>query len=172
MTDKQLYVAVLPPTEIIETIDALPTKAQRGVRYTKRDHWHIALQWLGTAKSADALDALAEMDASAADVTLGPEVSLLGNRVVIIPVAGLDNMAAAAAVSFGDVGEPRPGREFTGHLTIARLKGAPLRDPSLVPILGAAISAEFRASTVVVVSTEMTADGVDRRVIGEKTLGG
>ncbi len=91
---------------------------------------------------------------------------------MIIPVAGLDNMAAAAAVSFGDVGEPRPGREFTGHLTIARLKGPPLRDPSLVPILGAAISAEFRASTVVVVSTEMTADGVDRRVIGEKTLGG
>jgi 2'-5' RNA ligase len=170
MTEQQLYVAVLPPPEIIDAIGELPTRAQRGVRYTKRDQWHITVKFLGASDPDAAVKALADMEAPAVEATLGPAVSLLGARVLMIPVSGLDDLAAASSAAFAGVGESQPDREFSGHLTLARLKGAPLRDPSVVPVLGVPISATFRASSVVLVKTEMTTDGTSRTVIGEKTL--
>lgn len=170
MTGQQLYVAVLPPPEIIDAIGDLPTKAQRGVRYTKRDQWHITVKFLGASDPGAAVSALADLEARAAKATLGPAVSLLGGRVLMIPVSGLDGLAAASSTAFAGVGEPQPDREFSGHLTLARLKGAPLRDPSMVRLFGAPISATFRASSVVLVSTETTTDGTERTVIAEKTL--
>ena len=170
MTGEQLYVAVLPPPEIIDAIDDLPSRAQRGVRYTRRDQWHITVKFLGASDPNVAVAALADMEASAAEATLGPAVSLLGARVLMIPVSGLDELATASSAAFAGVGEPQPDREFSGHVTLARLKGAPLRDPSVVSLLGAPISATFRASSIVLVRTEMTTDGTDRTVIGEKAL--
>jgi 2'-5' RNA ligase len=170
MTGQQLHVAVLPPPEVIDAIGDLTTKAQRGVRYTKRDQWHITVRFLGVSDADAAVTALADMEAPAADATLGPAVSLLGPRVLMIPVSGLDDLAAACSAAFAGVGEPQPDREFSGHLTLARLKGAPLRDPTVVPLLGAPISATFRASSVVLVQTEVTPDGTDRTVIAEKAL--
>ncbi len=170
MTELQLYVAVLPPAEVIHLIDELPTKAQRGVRYTKRDQWHITLKFLGLTEPNAALAALEGVDASEAEVHLGPEVSLLGPRVVMIPATGLDGLAATTAAAFAGVGEPQPERDFEGHLTLARLKGAPLRDPAIVPVLGAPISTSFQARSIVLVQTEVTPEGTQRTVIGERDL--
>jgi len=84
VTDKmtRLFLAVEPPPEVIDAVDDLPTRARRGVRYTKKAQWHITIRFLGDSILADALHALAIFEAPATTVTLGPEVSLLGERVV------------------------------------------------------------------------------------------
>lgn len=157
---ERLFLAVVPPTEVVDTISNLPTEPRRGVRYTRRAQWHITIRYLGDSVLNDALQALASFTAPATTVTLGPEVSLLGSRVVMVPAAGLDELAATAAIAFADVGEPQERPPFTGHLTLARLKGAPLRDPSIVEVLGAPIHAQFPAGAISLIKTEPTSDGV------------
>jgi 2'-5' RNA ligase len=168
-TGQQMYLAVGPPPEVIDTIDSLPTRAQRGVRYTRRERWHITVRFLGEADPEAALAALGDLDASAANVVLGPEVSLLGPRVLIIPAAGLEELAADSATAFDGIGEPLD-REFNGHLTLARLKGAPLRDPSMISVLGAPISATFLATSLMLFETGSTPEGATHTVIAEKPL--
>jgi len=170
MTTERMFLAVAPPADVIQMIADLPTKALRGVRYTKRSQWHITIKFLGKTDTSAALMALSHLEASAANVTLGPAVSLLGKRVVMLPASGLDGLALAAASAFAGVGEPQPDRQFNGHLTLARLKGAPLRDPSLVSVLGAPISATFRATSLVLVKTELSQEAVTYTAVAERPL--
>lgn len=164
-----MYVAVRPPPEVIDTISDLPTKPLRGVRFTRRDQWHITLRFLGDVERNDALGALAKLSAPQATVTLGPDVRLLGARVVVVPAAGLDHVAAAVAECFADIGEPRD-REFAGHLTLARLKGQPLREPALVSVLGAPIQATFAADTVELWKSELSNDGATHTLVASQEL--
>ncbi len=169
-TAPHMFVAVVPPQGAIDTIDKLPTRAQRGVRYTRREQWHITLKFLGSTNPNDAAQALAAMGTPEADVTMGPAVSLMGTRVLIIPASGLNDMAAEVAVAFEGVGERQPDRDFTGHLTLARLKGAPLRDPSTISVLGAPISIDFHVAEVVLFETSVTAEGTTQTAIAKKSL--
>lgn len=169
-SDARLFVAVVPPPEVIDLIADLPTRALRGVRYTKRDQWHVTIKFLGQVETADALHALDQVEASTTQVTLGPAVTLLGTRIVILPAVGLDDLAEATATAFDGVGEPQPPRDFAGHLTLARLKGAPLRDPRLVSVLGAPISATFSAATLTLIKTELKPEGATHTIVAEKAL--
>lgn len=161
---------MIPPPEIIDAISDLPTKAQRGVRYTKREQWHVTVKFLGETNTAEAFTALAQLDGQATDATIGPAVTLLGTRIVMLPVAGLEALAAATTEAFADVGEPQPERDFQGHLTIARLKGAPLRDPSTVSVIGTPIDLTFRASTIALIKTELAPEGATHTLLAEKQL--
>jgi len=169
MTVERMFLAVTPPAEVISAISDLPTKALRGVKYTKRSQWHITLRFLGDCERHEALEALERLTAPATQVTLGPEVSLLGSRVVMLPVAGLDDIAAAASQEFASVGEAAD-RDFEGHITLARLKGRPLRDPSLVSFLGAPFSATFAASSVGLWKSELGPDGATHTLVASQEL--
>ena len=167
-----LFLAVVPPPEIVDAIDLLPTKAQRGVRFTRRTQWHITIKFLGETNTADALDALEGVDAQATEATFGPEVVLLGSRVVMVPVAGLDDLAHAANVAFSGVGEDQGARDFVGHVTLARLKGAPLRDPGLVSVLGAPMTASFGVESLALIKTEVGPEGTVHTQLAQKVLAG
>lgn len=164
-----MFLAVTPPPEIVDVISDLPTKALRGVRYTKRSQWHITLRYLGDCERHEALDALGQLRASGTTVDLGPSVSLLGNRIVVVPAAGLDPLAASVDASFGEVGEATD-REFSGHLTLARLKGRPLRDPSLVSVIGAPISASFDCNSLDLWKSELGEAGASHTLVATQTL--
>jgi len=170
MTIERMFLAISPPAEVVDVIADLPTRALRGVRFTKRKQWHITMRFLGDCERQEALNALAAFHGASGDITLGPEVSLLGTRVVIVPAAGLDSLAAQVDDEFGQVGEPTD-REFVGHLTIARLKGRPLKDPSLVSVLGAPISATWHQDTIDLWKSEVTADGATHTLVATQELG-
>lgn len=165
-----MFLAVIPPAGVIDEISDLPTKALRGVRYTRRDTWHITIKFLGETEMVDAFTALGTFDPPAALVTLGPKVELLGTRIVTVPASGLDGIAAAAAEAFDGVGEPQEPRDFAGHITIARLKGAPLRDPSVVSVIGAPIDVAFTPESVALIKTELEPEGAVHTIIAEKSL--
>lgn len=169
MTIERMFLAVTPPPEVIDLISGLPTEPLRGVRYTRRKQWHISLRFLGDVERQAALDAFAEFAAAAATINLGDQVELLGTRIVILPVHGLDSMAAAVDAAFGHLGEPRE-HDFTAHLTLARLKGRPLRDPSLVSFLGAPLSATFTVREVGLWKSEVTDEGAVHTLVATQEL--
>lgn len=121
----RLFVAAVPPPEVLDAIAGLDRPPEPGVRYTTRPQWHVTLRFLGRAPIDHALTALASVRAEAADAVLGPAVARLGRAVVVIPVAGLDPLAAAVVAATTAVGEPPDPRPFAGHLTVARLKNRP-----------------------------------------------
>ena len=169
MTIERMFLAITPPPEVIDAIADLPTKPLRGVRYTKRKQWHITLRFLGDCERHEALGALAGFEGTGTTVTLGPEVGLLGTRVVVVPADGLDALAEQVDTAFGHVGEPTD-REFSGHLTIARLKGRPLKDPTLVSVLGAPISTTWPVDTIDLWKSEVTQDGAVHTLVATQTL--
>lgn len=169
MTIERMFLAITPPPEVIDVISDLPTKPLRGVSYTKRKQWHVTMRFLGDCQRHEALQALELLQAPSADATLGPAVTLLGQRVVMIPASGLDGVAAEVARTFAHVGEPTE-RDFDGHLTLARLKARPLRDPSMVSVLGAPISTTWHVDSIDLWKSEVTQEGAVHTLVATQNL--
>jgi RNA 2',3'-cyclic 3'-phosphodiesterase len=150
----RLFIAVWPPEEVAEELRALRRKDQRGVRFVDPDTWHVTLRFVGDADPdlvGAFLDGLALPSATA---RIGPGVDLLGERALVVPVHGLDELADAVRSATSGLGEPAPKR-FVGHLTLARLKpGA-----HLPAALGAFISAEFEVEDIALVASRLHPDG-------------
>lgn len=170
MSGTRLFLAVIPPDDIIGKIRDLPSQSQRGVRWTKPEQWHITLKFLGVANPYEAIPALTQVDGQKTTARIGPAVTLLGQRVMILPVTGVEALAAAIAEPFAEIGEPQEPREFAGHLTLARLKGAPLKDPSSVSLLDHEFSAEFPVETIALVESQLSSDGATYEVLAELEL--
>jgi len=163
----RLFVAVQPPDEVLDRIESLPRADAPGVRWTRRGHWHVTVRFLGDAEIAEAVAAVAVLDAPIAEARVGPAVSRLGRNVVCLPVAGLDGLARAVATATAAVGEPPDPRPFAGHLTLARL-----RHRAACGLAGTRFEATFPVASVDLVESTLTAEGPVYRVITERALRG
>jgi len=150
----RLFLAVWPPDHVIEDLRSLRRKDQRGVRFLDPDTWHITLRFLGDSVVDDVVVALDGLDEPSVPVRLGPGVDVLSGRSLIVPVHGLDELAAAVAQRTADIGEP-PRARFLGHLTIARLKPRAVMPPAL----GAFIESEFVVDEISLVSSQLHSEG-------------
>ena len=103
----------------------MPRPAADGLRWTKPERLHVTLRFLGECDEAEVRDALAAADLPAAAATLGPRVERLGRGVLMVPVEGLDELAAAVEAAIAPLDLPPPGHPFTGHMTVARFKHKP-----------------------------------------------
>jgi 2'-5' RNA ligase len=146
----RLFVAVWPPEDVIAELMALGRKDWRGVRFVHPERWHVTLRFLG---ECDPGAATAALDATALPATrarLGPAVDVLAQRVLMVPVTGIDELAAVVTAATAALGEP-PGRRFSGHLTLARIdRRARGRLPATV---GAMVSAAFDVEEVALVQS-------------------
>jgi RNA 2',3'-cyclic 3'-phosphodiesterase len=150
----RLFIAVWPPEEVSEDLRALRRKDQRGVRFVDPETWHITLRFLGDADPDVVGARLDELALPAATARLGPGVDVLGERTLMVPVHGVDQLAETVRVATIGLGEPAPKR-FTGHLTLARLKpGA-----HLPAAMGAFVSAEFEMDEIALVASRLDPDG-------------
>lgn len=150
----RLFLAVWPPDHVIEDVRSLRRKDQRGVRFLDPEMWHITLRFLGDAAVDDVVDALDGLDEPSVPARLGPGVDVLSGRSLIVPVHGLDELAAAVAQRTADIGEP-PRARFLGHLTIARLKPR----VEMPPAFGAFIESAFVVDEIALVSSRLNAEG-------------
>src|SRR5262245_39287830 len=116
----RLFVAVWPPEDVAEALRALGRKDRRQVRFVPPENWHVTLRFLGEAEPDAVGAALDDALLPAARARLGPAVDLLAERALVVPVQGLDELAAAVAEATAALGDP-PRRRFVGHLTVARL---------------------------------------------------
>jgi RNA 2',3'-cyclic 3'-phosphodiesterase len=154
----RLFVAVWPPPEVTDAVDALPRQQTPDVAWEPPGLAHVTLRFLGSCDPDDACAALAGLHAPPAQAQLGPAVTLLGDSVVVVPVAGLDSLAAAVLACTADIGQPPTHRPFVGHLTVARL-----RRHATCPLVGQPLSASFGVHDVALVRSEPPAAGHPRR---------
>ena len=112
----RLFVAVRPPLATLDLIASLPRPTQRGMRWTRRDQWHVTLLFLAEADVDEVRRCLGSLDAAPVWGTLATEASSFGRSAIVLPVDGLDSLAGAVHQAVGVV----PDRPFAGHLTIAR----------------------------------------------------
>lgn len=161
----RLFVAAWPSAEVCDALAALGRPDEPGVRWTTRDQWHVTLRFLGTANVDDAVAALATIDAPAAVAELGPVVSRLGRDAVVVPVHGLDELAARVVFATAHVGEPPDPRPFTGHLTLARLRAR-----AACGIAGSPLRASFAVHEVALVRSDTPPDGARYTAIATQPL--
>lgn len=151
----RLFVAVRPPDDVLEVIAGLRRRERADVRWTTRPQWHVTLRFLGEVPDpAPVVDALDAAPLEAATATVGPRVSALGRGVVIVPVAGMEALAAAVVTATGSFGRPAPDRRFRGHLTLARARHGPVRD-----LVGEEVDARFPVDEVRLVRSHLGRDG-------------
>lgn len=150
----RLFVAVWPPERILDELAVLERPIERGVRWTTRDQWHVTLRFLGEADPAPVAEALARMSVPAVTAAVGPRVERLGASVIVAPVDGLDDLAAAVRTATADLGEPPDPRGFSGHLTLARL-----RRGATCGLVGTPIAGEFDVTRIALVASDTRPDG-------------
>ena len=150
----RLFVALWPSEDAIEELRALPRKDQQGVRFVPPENWHITLRFLGEAHVHEVAAALDTVRLEAAMARLGPGVDVMNERALVVPVTGVEQLAAAAVSATRDLGEP-PRKRFVGHLTIARVKPH-------VPMpraLGAMVHAEWPVQEIALVQSRLEPAG-------------
>ncbi len=150
----RLFVAVWPPDDVVERLTALPRKDQRGVRFVPPDRWHVTLRFLGNVHRDDAVNALDGAVLPPARARLGPGVDVIADRALVVPVAGLDALAAAVTKRTSQLGEP-PRKRFVGHLTLARLKP----HAQMPRAIGAFVPDEFDVSEIALVQSRLDPQG-------------
>ncbi len=162
----RLFVAAWPSVEVADALAGLPRPEAPGLRWTRPDQWHVTLRFLGEADPDEATAALDELAAAPAVAELGPATRLLGKRVVVAAVAGLDDLAASVVAATAGVGEPPEERAFTGHLTLARSKG-----PVPPGAVGTPVAGSFPVDEVCLVRSRTLTEGAAYETLARFRLG-
>ena len=151
---QRLFLAVFPPVDVVERLGEMERPEVEGLRWTNREQWHITLRFLGEAEPEEVAGSLEGFGGSASTVRLGPASKRLGARVLVLPAAGLNELAAEVGTQTASIGQPVGRRDFTGHLTLARTRK---RVPGAV--VGLPYTAEFQATQLWLVSSQLASDG-------------
>jgi 2'-5' RNA ligase len=149
----RLFVAVWPSPETIDRLAAIERPDERGVSWVPDRNWHVTLRFLGDAVASEVADLLEPLTLPRATARLGHRVERLDGRQIVVPVSGLDELAACVRDATADVGDP-DRRDFRGHLTIARTK-----PHAHSVVLGTAFDASFEVGEIALVSSDLLPSG-------------
>lgn len=160
----RLFVAVRPPPHVVAALAGLPRPERPGLRWTPPEQWHVTLRFFGAVDAGEVQAAARGVAEAAADepparARLGPEVGRFGRRVLQVPVAGLEPLAAAVVARTAGVGRSPEPRPFTGHLTLARNRGR----ASLAGLTGGAVTARWQVDEVAVMASVAQGRGAPNR---------
>jgi len=159
----RLFVAVWPPPDVVEMLAALPRYPLAGAQWTTERQWHVTLRFLGAVDQRVAAAALDRVSAPRCTASLGPRPRRLGLSVLMVPVAGLDALAAAVDEAMDGIGPP-PRLPYRGHLTLARAgKGA-------LPRLDAPVVAAWPVESVALVESQLHPAGARYATVHERAL--
>jgi 2'-5' RNA ligase len=163
----RLFVAVVPPDEVLDRVAAMERPDVDGVRWTARDQWHVTLRFLGAVDHDRTHDLVAALSAALAEApsveaVMGPATARFGSSILHAPVAGLEPLAAAVDGATTAFVAPRPpGRPddhpFHGHLTLARGRGRRARVPAA--LAGKPVSGRWIVDDVDLVASELHPTG-------------
>ena len=117
----RLFVAIWPPDDLLERFADIERPKDPGVKWVPQENLHITLRFLGDADIDEVSDRLDQVLLPAATAVVGPAFDLLGERSLITPVAGIDELAAVVQQTVRGLGTERERTRFRGHITVARL---------------------------------------------------
>jgi 2'-5' RNA ligase len=168
----RLFVAVRPPEPVLESIAGLSRPDGAGLRWTGREQWHVTLRFLGPVDEVgQVVAALVGMAAAGSPsvAVLGPSVGRFGNRVLHVPVRGLDELAARVVDATAGLGRPPEDRPFAGHVTLARVAKRARVD--LDRLSGEPVSGRWTVEEVCLVESRLAATGARYEVRDRFPLG-
>ncbi len=125
------FVAVVPPPAVLDAVAGAVGKPDvPSARFTRREQWHLTLQFLGNRVDLDDVaEALGELKLRSGPVRLGGFGAFPNERrarVLWLGVAEgaslLAQLAAAVGVLLDPRGYPPEDRENHPHITLARCK--------------------------------------------------
>ncbi len=163
----RLFVAVWPPDDVIAELRALPRKERPGIRWIQPEHWHVTLRFLGDADIDEVAERLDRADLPTAGARYGPGVDLMWERTIVVPVHGLDELAASVISATRDVGDEAPPKRFVGHATLARVK----RRARIPPIVGLPVSAVHDVAEIALVMSMLRPTGAVYETIATWPVG-
>jgi 2'-5' RNA ligase len=172
----RLFVAAWPAEPVLSILSgARPTVPTPGLRWVPPVKMHVTLAFLGDVPD-DEHDQLAKALRSIGAATphctavLGPETSVLGSRVLCVPVTGLDHLAATVRSSTAPFNRSSDREEaFFGHLTLARTR----RGRSVPPVAtGVSVCSAWPVSEIRLVSSTVGREGAEYSPMALVTLDG
>lgn len=157
----RLFIAVWPSPAAVKLLAELDRPVHPSVRWTDRDAWHVTLRFLGEVDEvgvAAATEAVrvAGTHAVACEAAMGPVTTRLNRSILTVPVAGLDDLAAAVIDATRALGEPPGERPFSGHVTLARGRG---RRPVPSSLAGRPVAATWPVRELTVVRSHLGGGG-------------
>ncbi len=160
----RLFVAVWPPDDVLDAVAAVDRPTVAGLRWTARDQWHVTLRFLGRVEDTDdAVEALEAVRAAPTIAVAGPTVGRFGQRVLHVPVAGLEDVAGAVVSATAAVGELPEDRPFAGHLTLARVaRGARV---DLRALAGQPVEGRWPVTEICLVESHLSPRGARYEVV-------
>lgn len=143
------------------------------MRWTTAEQWHVTLRFLGAlddergAAVADAVGAAAAA-LEPCQAVLGPATARLGRGTLMVPVSGLDDVAAAVWGATRPLVPADDDHAFTGHLTVARGRGRRAVPPHLS---GQAVEGSWTVSEIAIVQSRLDATGARYETVATAALG-
>ena len=125
------FVAVVPPPAVLDAVgNVLGRLEVPGARITRRDQWHLTLQFLGNRVELEpVVEALGALALRPAPVQLGDFGGFPKERRARVLWLGvleggpfLAQLVAAVGALLGPLGYPPEERDYHPHLTLARWK--------------------------------------------------
>lgn len=117
----RLFVAIWPPDDVLDRLADIERPKDQGVKWVPQENLHVTLRFLGEADETEVASRLDETLLPAATAVVGPAFDVLGERSLISPVAGVDELAQVVRQALRGVGTEPERTRFQGHLTLARL---------------------------------------------------
>lgn len=174
------FVAVVPPPAVLDAVaDALGHPEIPGARLTRREQWHLTLQFLGNRVDVDAVaGALGSLAADPGTVQLGgfgAFPSERRGRVLWLGVATggpfLAQLVAAVGARLGPLDHRPEDREYNPHLTLARCKVPTDLQGTVGALPSGPVGAEWTAAEVVVFESTTHPSGAEHAERARFALG-
>ncbi len=168
---RRLFVAVWPPEEVLDRVAALPRPEVTGLRWTGREQWHVTLRFLGPVPEVEPVagaQAIAVRPLGPTSAVVGPATGRFDQRILHVPVRGLDDVAAAVVDATASLGKRPDDRPFHGHLTLARV--AKHAKVDLRPLAGVPLEARWEVDAVCLVESRLSPKGARYDVLERFSL--
>ena len=151
----RLFVAIWPPDDLLERLAEIERPKDPGVKWLPPENLHITLRFLGDADEDDVIDRLDDVLLPASTAIVGPAFDLRAERSIMLPVAGVDDLAAVVEQAVRGLGTANERRRFVGHMTMARLRRQARPERSV----GRLFAAEFEVRDVALVASTLADTG-------------
>lgn len=151
----RLFVAVWPPEPFLDRLADVERPRDHGVKWVARENLHVTVRFLGDADEDEVIGRLDDAVFPAATAAAGPGFDLLGDRTLVLPMSGVDDLAEVADRALRGVGSAPDRRRYFGHLTVARLR----RNARPARSLGRLFDGRFEITEVALVASTLTDAG-------------
>jgi 2'-5' RNA ligase len=158
----RLFVAIWPPDDLLQRLAEIERPKDPGVKWLPPENLHITLRFLGDADEDDVIDRLDDVVLPASRAIIGPAFDLRAERSIMLPVAGVDDLAEVVEKALRGLGTANERRRFVGHLTMARLgrRARPARS------VGQLFADEFEVREVALVASTLAETGSVYETVG------